>query len=109
MIAANEYLDVPEVTLPLLSSPPSPLRPPLPVSSFLRPSSSSPSSSSSSQVLDAKVALLASLLKQSRHTCAYTGAGLSQAAGIPDYATKAAGSVTAQTSRVRSPYDAQPT
>lgn len=39
-------------------------------------------------VLRAKVALLASLLRDARHTVVYGGAGLSTASGIPDYATK---------------------
>lgn len=37
--------------------------------------------------------LLASLLKASTATVAYTGAGISTASGVPDYASKASGSV----------------
>lgn len=41
------------------------------------------------EVLAAKVRVLADLLRRSKHTLAYTGAGISTAAGIDDYATKA--------------------
>ena len=44
-------------------------------------------------VLQAKVGALVALLTASRHTVLYTGAGLSTAAGVPDYASKARGSV----------------
>eukprot|EP01105_Mastigella_eilhardi_P000774 TRINITY_DN10921_c0_g2_i1.p1 TRINITY_DN10921_c0_g2~~TRINITY_DN10921_c0_g2_i1.p1 ORF type:complete len:115 (+),score=35.23 TRINITY_DN10921_c0_g2_i1:41-346(+) len=40
-------------------------------------------------VLEKKVDAVVALLRQSKHTVAYTGAGLSKASGIPDYATKA--------------------
>ena len=59
----------------------------------------------SDEVLDEKLTLLADLLKRSRCTCAYTGAGISKASGIPDYATKAAGSVAA-VPEIASPLDA---
>lgn len=56
-------------------------------------------------VLRAKVKVLASLLKRSSHTLAYTGAGISTSAGIDDYATRvhSAGRV-----KCRSPFDALP-
>jgi hypothetical protein len=44
-------------------------------------------------VLKAKVKLLAHMIRSSRNTAAYTGAGISTAAGIPDYASKAEKSV----------------
>ena len=43
-------------------------------------------------VLDAKIAVLAQMVQASAACCAYTGAGLSTAAGIGDYASKAKGS-----------------
>jgi len=48
------------------------------------------------EVLAAKVAALAALIRTSNNFIAYTGAGISTAAGIDDYATKAKnnGSVT---------------
>ena len=44
----------------------------------------------SPDVLKAKIKLLAILVKKSKFTIVYTGAGISTASGIPDYATKAA-------------------
>jgi len=41
-------------------------------------------------VLDAKISLLANLIRASRHFSVYTGAGLSTSAGIGDYASQAA-------------------
>jgi len=40
------------------------------------------------EVLSMKVSTLARMITQSRNCVAYTGAGLSRSAGIPDYATK---------------------
>ena len=40
------------------------------------------------QVLKAKVKLLADLFRQSKCPVTYTGAGISTAAGVKDYATK---------------------
>lgn len=39
------------------------------------------------EVLEEKIEILADLIKKSKHVCAYTGAGLSRAAGISDYAS----------------------
>jgi len=44
-------------------------------------------------VLDEKIDLLLELLLASKYCTAYTGAGLSKSAGIPDYATQAANSI----------------
>lgn len=61
-------------------------------------------------VLQDKVKLLSILLKNSTNCCAYTGAGISTASGIKDYASKAEGSV-ALTSlpKIEHNHDAQPT
>src|SRR5690349_9963576 len=48
------------------------------------------------EVLEAKVKLLADLLKQSKLCVAYTGAGLSVASGLDDYATKAKESLSSR-------------
>lgn len=64
------------------------------------------------EVLHAKVALLAAMVRSSRNCLAFTGAGISTAAGIDDYATKAKqASVTATAERptVRDWKDARPT
>lgn len=64
------------------------------------------------EVLHAKVALLAAMVRKSRNCLAFTGAGISTAAGIDDYATKAKeASVTATATRptVRDWKDARPT
>ena len=63
----------------------------------------------SEPVLAAKIELLASMMRQSTHTLVYSGAGLSRAAGIPDYASRALGSVMAGSGRLANPLDAQPT
>mmetsp|Transcript_12939 Transcript_12939/g.34530 ORF Transcript_12939/g.34530 Transcript_12939/m.34530 type:complete len:209 (+) Transcript_12939:2741-3367(+) len=47
----------------------------------------------SPEVIDAKVAVLAHMLRKSPATVAYTGAGLSTAAGIGDYASRASGTL----------------
>lgn len=54
------------------------------------------------------MAIVANLVLKSKHTNAYTGAGLSKASGIPDYATKASNSVVAGP-KIKSALDAQPT
>ena len=61
-------------------------------------------------VLEQKVDLIVELIKQAKCCTAYTGAGLSRAAGIADYATRAKNSVTATgVPKLRSNLDAQPT
>jgi NAD-dependent SIR2 family protein deacetylase len=47
-------------------------------------------------VLDAKADLLIELLRQSKHTLMYTGAGISTSSGIRDYASQAPGSLVQQ-------------
>jgi len=59
------------------------------------------------EVVKAKVALLAQLLRQADNCVAYTGAGLSVSSGLADYATKAKESVEARQT-VDSRYLAQP-
>jgi NAD-dependent SIR2 family protein deacetylase len=39
--------------------------------------------------LDEKIKILAQIIKQSQNLIVYTGAGISRAAGIADYASKA--------------------
>jgi NAD-dependent SIR2 family protein deacetylase len=57
------------------------------------------------------VALVANLIKRSRKCVAYTGAGISTAAGIDDYATKAGdgSEIERQRAKVNTPWDANPT
>ena len=50
-------------------------------------------------VLSDKAALLAKLLKKSRSTILYTGAGISTASGIPDYATRSSNGVIGQSEK----------
>lgn len=57
-------------------------------------------------VLKAKVKLLADLIARSRNCVAYTGAGISTASGIKDYATKASSS--SSSSSAKSPWLAEP-
>ncbi|KAH3760714.1 NAD-dependent protein deacetylase sirtuin-7 [Pelomyxa schiedti] len=59
-------------------------------------------------VLDAKLAIVAALLAKSKHTCAYSGAGLSKSSGIPDYATKSSETIV-DAPKLASVTDAQPT
>ncbi|CAE7041357.1 SRT1 [Symbiodinium sp. CCMP2592] len=58
------------------------------------------------EVLKAKVKLLADLITRSRNCVAYTGAGISTASGIKDYATKASSS--SSSSSAKSPWLAEP-
>ena len=60
-------------------------------------------------VLRAKVRLLASMIRAARRVTAYTGAGISTASGINDYASKAKDSKALSRPRLKSPFDAQPT
>jgi hypothetical protein len=48
------------------------------------------------------------MLREAKHAIAYTGAGLSRASGIADYATKAKDSVMKSITVLKSPLDAQP-
>ena len=62
------------------------------------------------EVLEQKVDMIVSLLKQAKCCTAYTGAGLSRAAGIADYATRAKNSITSTGVPIlKSNLDAQPT
>lgn len=63
------------------------------------------------EVLDEKIKMLAKLVRQARHPLAFTGAGISTAAGIDDYASKAKGaSVTSAGKAVVKDWkDARPT
>jgi NAD-dependent SIR2 family protein deacetylase len=65
----------------------------------------------SDAVLEAKVELLATLIQQSENCMAYTGAGISTASGIDDYATRAGEGSEIQKGRekIKTPWDAQPT
>eukprot|EP00128_Syssomonas_multiformis_P014399 Colp12_sorted_trinity150504_noHs@9838 len=57
------------------------------------------------EILLEKVKLLAKLIRLSKNMCVYSGAGISTASGIGDYASRS----TVGDQAVRSPYDAQPT
>lgn len=62
------------------------------------------------EVLRAKVSLLAKLMLKSSNCLLYTGAGISTASGIGDYATRSVDdSSNVSRPRLRSPYEAQPT
>lgn len=61
----------------------------------------------SDAVIEAKTKAIADLIARSKCCVAYTGAGLSRASGIPDYASKVQGVVRPPT--LRSALDAQPT
>lgn len=80
------------------------------------------------EVLRAKIKLLTELLRTAKYPLAYTGAGISTAAGIDDYATKlnrpsirtvegpgnkptiqVESTVNSSRARVKTPFDAQPT
>jgi NAD-dependent histone deacetylase SIR2 len=50
----------------------------------------------SADVLDAKVDCLIAMLRGSKATCIYSGAGISTSAGIGDYASKGKGSIVAR-------------
>jgi NAD-dependent SIR2 family protein deacetylase len=62
----------------------------------------------SPQILRAKMEIVANLIRQAKCCVAYTGAGLSKASGIPDYATKAKDSVVA-VQKIKNPLQALPT
>eukprot|EP01124_Arcella_intermedia_P011223 TRINITY_DN1764_c0_g1_i3.p1 TRINITY_DN1764_c0_g1~~TRINITY_DN1764_c0_g1_i3.p1 ORF type:complete len:366 (-),score=48.45 TRINITY_DN1764_c0_g1_i3:42-1139(-) len=59
-------------------------------------------------VLKEKMMLVAQFVQMSQFCCAYTGAGLSRASGIPDYASKAKDSIV-KVKKVANSYDAEPT
>jgi hypothetical protein len=60
-------------------------------------------------VFDAKISLLAQLIRRSQQCVAYTGAGVSTASGINDYATRAGAESLAHQQALRSPLEALPT
>ena len=61
-------------------------------------------------VMQAKAKLLAALLTKSRCTILYTGAGISTASGIPDYATRTSSrSDVPEVTKILSPINARPT
>jgi len=65
----------------------------------------------STDVLRAKIELLSVLIEKSKRCVAYTGAGISVASGIHDYASKAKDSISSAGKRtvLLSPFHAQPT
>lgn len=60
-------------------------------------------------VLSAKIKLLAKMVRASRNGCVYSGAGISTASGVPDYATRAEASIAPLVATPTSPWHAQPT
>ena len=60
-------------------------------------------------VLRAKCKFVADLVRKSKKAVAYTGAGISTASGISDYASKSDSSLAKTRPALRSHYDAQPT
>jgi NAD-dependent SIR2 family protein deacetylase len=60
-------------------------------------------------VLEEKMEMIANLIKKSKCVIAYTGAGLSRAAGIGDYASKAKNSIMNEVPKLKSAFDAKPT
>mmetsp|Transcript_31111 Transcript_31111/g.53234 ORF Transcript_31111/g.53234 Transcript_31111/m.53234 type:complete len:485 (-) Transcript_31111:64-1518(-) len=60
-------------------------------------------------VLEAKVDKIVEFIRKSKCCCAYTGAGLSRAAGIGDYASKSKNSITNDVPKLKSGLHAQPT
>lgn len=61
------------------------------------------------QVLREKVQLLADLIRKSKKCMAYTGAGISTASGIGDYASKAEDSKATDVEKPRTAWEARPT
>ena len=61
------------------------------------------------EVLEKKMEIIAELIKSSKCCIAYTGAGLSRAAGIGDYGSKAENSITKDVKKLSSAFDAKPT
>ena len=61
------------------------------------------------EVLEKKMEIIANLIKKSKCVVAYTGAGLSRAAGIGDYGSKAENSIVNNVPKLKSAFDAQPT
>jgi formylmethanofuran dehydrogenase subunit B len=59
-------------------------------------------------VLEAKMKKIAELMQKSKFTTVYSGAGLSRASGIPDYATKAKDSIV-NTPKISNSLEALPT
>lgn len=60
----------------------------------------------SPEVLAAKVKVLAAMLRRARHAALYTGAGISTAAGVSDYASKAGSKVKPTKMLSGTPFDA---
>ena len=58
--------------------------------------------------LSAKIIKVAELMRSSKHTVVYSGAGLSRSSGIPDYATRAKSTISTKP-KLKDPLDALPT